>query len=411
MGRPRKYNGLSEGKRNIIGQLVEMYDIKSASDIQEALKDLLGGTIQSMLEAELETQMEERREAEPDYSDSRNGYKTKTLKSSMGEIPISVPQDRKSDFEPQIVPKYSRDISEIEGKIISMYARGFSVRQISEQIREIYGFDVSEGMVTAITNKLLPEIEAWQKRPLAAVYPIVFIDAIVFSVRDNSVIRKTAAYVVLGINEEGHKEVLSIAIGETENAKFWLSVLNELKNRGVKDIFVLCADGLTGIKEAIAAAFPMTEYQRCIVHVVRNTLKYVADKDKKAFANDLKTIYHAPDEQTGYARMQEVAKKWSQKYPNALKRWEDNWDVISPMFKFSETARKVLYTTNAIESLNSGFRRLNRSRSVFPNDMSLLKALYLASHELTKKWTLPVRNWGAVYNELAIMYPGRLSDT
>ena len=253
--------------------------------------------------------------AEPEYSDSRNGYKTKTLKSSMGEIPISVPQDRKSDFEPQIVPKYSRDISEIEGKIISMYARGFSVRQISEQIREIYGFDVSEGMVTAITNKLLPEIEAWQKRPLAAVYPIVFIDAIVFSVRDNSVIRKTASYVVLGINEEGHKEVLSIAIGETENAKFWLSVLNELKNRGVKDIFVLCADGLTGIKEAIAAAFPMTEYQRCIVHVVRNTLKYVADKDKKAFANDLKTIYHAPDEQTGYARMQEVAKKWNQKYP------------------------------------------------------------------------------------------------
>lgn len=411
MGRPRKYNGLSEGKRNIIGQLVEMYDIKTAADIQEALKDLLGGTIQCMLEAELDTQMQERSESEPDYSDSRNGYKTKRLKSSMGEIPRPVPQDRNSDFEPQIVPKYSRDISEIEGKIISMYARGFSVRQISDQIREIYGFDVSEGMVTAITNKLLPEIEAWQKRPLAAVYPIVFIDAIVFNVRDNSVIRKTAAYVVMGINEEGHKEVLSITIGETESAKFWLSVLNELKNRGVKDIFVLCADGLSGIKEAIAAAFPMTEYQRCIVHVVRNTLKYVADKDKKAFANDLKTIYHAPDEQTGYARMQEVAKKWNQKYPGAMKRWEDNWDVISPMFKFSETARKVLYTTNAIESLNSGFRRLNRSRSVFPNDMSLLKALYLASHELTKKWTLPVKNWGAVYAELAIMYPGRLSDT
>ena len=409
MGRPRKYNGLSEEKRDIISRLVETYDIKSAADIQEALKDLLGGTIQSMLEAELDTQMQERSEAVPDYSDSRNGYKPKKLKSSMGEIPISVPQDRNSDFEPQIVPKYTRDISEIEGKIISMYARGFSVRQISDQIKEIYGFDVSEGMVTAITNKLMPEIEEWQKRPLAAVYPIVFIDAIVFNVRDNGVIRKAAAYVVMGINEAGRKEVLSITIGENESAKFWLSVLNELKNRGVRDIFVLCADGLTGVKEAIAAAFPMTEHQRCIVHVVRNTLKYVADKDKKAFANDLKTIYHAPDEQTGYSRMKSVAETWNRKYPGVMNRWEDNWDVISPMFKFSETARKVLYTTNAIESLNSGFRRLNRSRSVFPNETSLLKALYLASHELTKKWTMPMRNWGAVYAELSIMYPGRLS--
>ena len=319
--------------------------------------------------------------------------------------------DRNSDFEPQIVPKYKRDISEIEGKVISMYARGMSVRQISDQVRDIYGFDVSEGMVTAITNKLLPEIEAWQKRPLAAVYPIVFMDAIVFNGRDNNVIRKTAAYVILGINEDGHKEVLSITIGENESAKFWLAVLNELKNRGVRDVFVLCADGLTGVKEAIAAAFPMTEYQRCIVHVVRNTLKYVADKDKKAFANDLKTIYHAPDEQSGHARMEAVAKAWNQKYPGCMNRWAENWDVISPMFKFSETARKVLYTTNAIESLNSGYRRLNRSRSVFPNDMSLLKALYLATYELTKKWTMPVRNWGAVYAELAIMYPGRLSGT
>lgn len=407
----KRNNGLSEEKRNIIGQLVDMYDIKSVADIQEELKDLLGGTIQSMLETELSTQIEEHEEADPDYSDSRNGYKPKTLKCSMGEIPISVPQDRNSDFEPQIVPKYKRDISEIEGKVINMYARGMSVRQISDQVRDIYGFDVSEGMVTAITNKLLPEIETWQKRPLAAVYPIVFMDAIVFNVRDNNVIRKAAAYVILGINEDGHKEVLSITIGENESAKFWLSVLNELKNRGVRDIFVLCADGLTGVKEAIAAAFPMTEYQRCIVHVVRNTLRYVADKDKKAFANDLKTIYHAPDEQSGYARMEAVAAAWNKKYPGCMNRWAENWDVISPMFKFSETARKVLYTTNAIESLNSGYRRLNRGRSVFPNDTSLLKALYLATYELTKKWTMPLKNWGAVYAELAILYPGRLSST
>ena len=328
MGRKRN-NGLSEEKRNIIGQLIEMYDIKTAADIQEALKDLLGGTIQSMLEAELDEQVEEREEADPEYRDSRNGYKPKTLRSSMGEIPIQVPQDRNSDFEPQVVPKYKKNISEIEEKIIRMYSRGMS----SEQIKDIYGFEVSEGMVTAITNKLLPEIEAWQKRPLSSVYPIVYIDAIVFNMRENNVIRKAAAYVILGINEEGRKEVLSITIGENESAKFWLSVLNELKNRGVQDIFVICADGLSGIKDAIAAAYPLAEYQRCIVHVVRNTLKYVADKDKKAFANDLKTIYHAPDEQTALARLDEVRAVWEAKYPGCMNRWSDNWDCISPMFK------------------------------------------------------------------------------
>lgn len=408
MGRKRK-NGLSEEKRNIIGQLIEIYDIKTAADIQEALKDLLGGTIQNMLETELEEQMEDREEEDPEYHDSRNGYKHKTLRSSMGEIPIQVPQDRNSDFEPQVVPKYKKDISEIEGKIIAMYARGMSVAQVSEQIKDIYGFEVSEGMVTAITNKLLPEIEAWQKRPLSAVYPIVYIDAMVLNMRENNGIRKAAAYVILGINEEGRKEVLSITIGENESAKFWLSVLNELKNRGVLDIFVICADGLSGIREAIAAAYPLAEYQRCIVHMVRNTLKYVTDKDKKSFANDLKTIYHAPDEQTALRRLDEVRATWDARYPGCMNRWRDNWDCISPMFKFSQTARKVMYTTNAIESLNSGFRRLNRGRTVFPNAMGLTKALYLATWELTKKWTLPVRNWGQVYAELAIMYPGRLS--
>ena len=404
----RKESRLSEEKRNLIGDLISMYDIKSAQDIQEALKDLLGSTLQTMLEAELDEQIAENRKLDPANKDSRNGYKPKTLRSSMGEIPISVPQDRNSDFEPQVIPKYRRDISDIEGKVIGMYTRGLSTRQISDQIQDIYGFEVSEGMVTAITNKLLPEIEAWQKRPLLAVYPIVFIDAIVFNVRDNGVTRKSAAYVILGINEEGRKEVLSITVGETESAKFWLAALNELKNRGVQDIFVICADGLSGIKEAISAAYPNAEHQRCIVHMVRNTLKYVADKDRKAFANDLKTIYHAPDEQTALSRLEAVTAAWNAKYPGSMKRWADNWDAVSPMFKFSENVRKVLYTTNAIESLNSGYRRLNRGRNVFPSETALLKALYLATWELTKKWTMPVRNWGAVHAELSIMYPGRM---
>jgi Transposase and inactivated derivatives len=402
-------HAIPEEKKALMRGIIEEYNVLTAKDLQEALKDLLGGTIQSMLEGELESQIIENEAKNPNYNDSRNGYKTKTLRSSVGEIPISVPQDRNSDFEPLVVPKYQRDISELEGKIIAMYGRGLSTRQISDQIQDIYGFDVSEGMVSGITNKLLPEIEAWQKRPLSAVYPIVYIDAIVFNVRENNIIRKQSAYIILGISEEGHKEVISITIGETESAKYWLSVLNELKNRGVRDIFVLCADGLSGIKEAIEAAYPQTEYQRCIVHVVRNTLRYVADKHKKAFANDLKTIYHAPTEEEGYKRMEEVSKAWEPKYPGCMNRWAEQWDCISPMFKFSDNVRKVIYTTNAIESLNSGYRRLNRNRSVFPASQALLKALYLATFELTKKWTLPLRNWGVVYRELAIMYPGRMT--
>ena len=407
MGRPRK-KLVSDGKANIIAQLLEEYDIETPQDIESALRDLLGGTIQDMLESEIEEQMERTKEEDPTYTDSRNGYKPKRLKSNYGEIPIRVPQDRNSDFDPKVVPKHKRDISEIEGKIISMYAKGMSTRQISDQIQDIYGFDVSESLVSGITNKILPEIEAWQKRPLCAVYPIIFIDAITFNVRDNGVIKKLAAYVILGISDDGHKEVLSITIGGNESSKYWLSVLNELKNRGVQDILILCADGLTGIKEAIDAAYPLTEYQRCIVHVVRNTLRYVSYKDKKAFAADLKTIYHASDEQTGYDRMLAVTEKWEPKYPNSMKRWSDNWDVISPMFKFSSSVRKVIYTTNAIESLNSGYRRLNRQRSVFPSSTALLKALYLATFELTKKWTGTLRNWGSTYGELSIMYPDRL---
>lgn len=291
-----------------------------------------------------------------------------------------------------------------------MYAKGMTVRQISETIEDIYGFEVSEGMVSDITDKLLPRIEEWQNRPLSAVYPIVFIDAVHFSVRDDGVIRKLAAYVVLGINEDGKKEVLTIAIGENESSKYWLSVLNSLKNRGIKDILILCSDNLAGIKEAIAAAFPSTEQQRCIVHMVRNTLKYVANKDMKAFAKDLKTIYTAPDEESASRQLEFVREKWEGQYANAMKRWHDNWDAISPIFKFSKEVRTAFYTTNAIESLNSSYRRLNRQRNVFPSSQALLKALYLATFEIVKKWTVPIRNWGKIRGELAVMYPERMPE-
>ena len=263
--------------------------------------------------------------------------------------------------------------------------KGMTTRQISETIEDIYGFEISEGMVSDITDKLLPRIEEWQNRPLSAVYSIVFIDAVHFSVRDDGVIRKLAAYVVLGINEDGMKEVLSIIIGENESSKYWLSVLNSLKNRGVQDILILCSDGLTGIKDAISTAFPKTEQQRCIVHMVRNTLKYVANKDMKAFAKDLKTIYTAADEEAARKQLKTVTEKWSGQYPSAMNRWHDNWDAISPIFKFSKEVRTAFYTTNAIESLNSCYRRLNKQRSVFPSSQALLKALYLGTFEIAKK--------------------------
>lgn len=399
---------MTEGKRNIIHQLLQEYEIQTAEDIQEALKDLLGGTIKEMMEAEMDDHLGYTKSQRSDSDDYRNGYKSKRINSSYGSMDIQVPQDRKSTFEPQVVKKRQKDISEIDQKIISMYAKGMTTRQISDTLQDIYGFDASEGFISDVTDKILPQIEDWQKRPLAEVYPVLYIDAIHYSVRDNGVIRKLAAYVILGINLDGQKEVLTIQVGDNESSKYWLSVLNELKNRGVKDILVICADGLTGIKEAITAAYPKTEYQRCIVHQVRNTLKYVADKDRKPFAADLKTIYQAPSEEAALEELEKVTEKWTEKYPNSMKGWNQNWDAISPIFKFSIEVRKVIYTTNAIESLNSTYRKLNRQRSVFPSDTALLKALYLATFEATKKWTMPLRNWGQVYGELSIMYEGRL---
>ncbi len=408
--KPVHHVQMTEGKRQIIQQLLQEYEIETAEDIQDALKDLLGGTIKEMMEAEMDDHLGYEKSERSDSDDYRNGYKQKQVNSSYGPVTIDVPQDRKSTFEPQVVKKRQKDISDIDKKIISMYAKGMTTRQISDTLMDIYGFEASEGFISDVTDKILPEIEEWQNRPLSEIYPVLFIDAIHYSVRDNGVIRKLAAYVILGINLEGRKEVLTIEVGENESSKYWLSVLNNLKNRGVQDIMIICADGLTGIKEAISTAFPNTEYQRCIVHQVRNTLKYVADKDRKPFATDLKTIYNAPSEQKAIEARERVTEKWKDKYPRAMRSWETNWDAISPIFKFSADVRSVIYTTNAIESLNSTYRKLNRQRSVFPSDQALLKALYLATFEATRRWTMPIRNWGKVYGEMSIMYEGRLPD-
>ena len=401
---------MTEGKRNIIQGLLQDYDIETAADIQDALKDLLSGTLKELMETEMDDHLGYDRYERSDKKNYRNGTKQKRVRSKYGEFEVDVPQDRNSSFDSKVLPKRQKDISAIDDKIISMYAKGMTTRQISETIEDIYGFEISEGMVSNITDKLLPQIEEWQNRPLASVYPIVFIDAVHFSVRDEGVIKKLAAYVVLGINEDGKKEVLTIVVGENESSKYWLSVLNSLKNRGVQDILILCSDGLTGIKDAISTAFPMTEQQRCIVHMVRNALKYVANKDMKVFAKDLKTIYTSPDEKNALKQLKLVTEKWEPLYPHAMNRWKENWDAVSPIFKFSKDVRTAFYTTNAIESLNASYRRLNRQRSVFTSSQALLKALYLATFEATKKWTMPIRNWGKVRGELTIMYPDRMPE-
>lgn len=407
MGR-KKREPLNPEKKNVIAELIKTYEIKTAQDIQDALKDLLGDTIQEMLESEMNAHLGYEKYERSENTNSRNGYKTKRVRSGMGEYEIDVPQDRDSSFEPQIVKKRQKDISEIEQKIINMYALGMSNRDITSQIEDIYGFELSEGMISDVTDKIIPKIEEWKYRPLESVYPVVYIDAIHFSVKENASVKKKAVYVILGISSEGYKEILELYIGDTESSKYWFSVLNELKNRGVRDILIVCADGLSGIKEAISSAFPNTEYQRCIVHQVRNTLKYVSYKDRKEFANDLKTIYHAINEEQVLANLERTSEKWNKKYPNSMKSWFSNWDSIIPIFKFSSETRKVIYTTNAIESVNSQLRKINKKRTVFPNKISLEKSLYLSVEKISKKWSMPIRNWGDIYGELSIMYEDRL---
>ena len=395
--------------KEILKLLQENYEIETAQDLSSALKDMFKGALQEMMNAEFDSSMVySKYDKKAEKSNYRNGSTKKNLKSEFGSFEFETPRDRNGEFDPKIVPKNTRDVSGIEDKIISLYAKGLTTRDINEQIQELYGIEVSATMVSNITDQIIPEIKEWQERPLDDTYPFVFIDAVHFSVREDNHIVKKAAYIVLGVNSEGFKEVLGIWIGENESAKYWLGVLNELKQRGLKDIIIICSDNLTGIKEAINAAFPNTVQQRCIVHMIRNSVKFVNYKDLKMFTNDLKKIYTSVDEEKGYEQLQEVKNKWSDKYASAFKTWEENWDAICPFFQFSEQIRKIMYTTNTIESLNRQFRKFTKTKSVFPTDMALLKCLYLATKNISKKWDQAYRNWGPILSELSIMFDGRI---
>ena len=395
--------------KEILRILQENYELNTAQDLSSALKNMFKDALQEMMNAEFDSSMGySKYDKTSEKTNYRNGSTKKNLKSEFGEFEFETPRDRNGEFEPKIVPKNVRDVSGIEDKIISLYARGLTTREINEQIQDLYGIEISATMVSNITDKIIPEIKEWQDRPLDNVYPIVFIDAVHFSVREENRVVKKAAYIVLGINKEGYKEILGIWIGENESSKFWIGVLNELKDRGVEDILIMCSDNLTGIKQAIEAAYPKTIQQRCIVHMIRNSVKFISYKDLKNFCNDLKTIYTSKNEKEGYEHLQRVKEKWKDKYLSAFKTWEENWDAICPFFQFSEKIRKIMYTTNTIESLNRQFRKYTKTKTVFPTDMSLLKCLYLSVKNISKKWTAPYRNWGPILSELSIMFDGRI---
>ena len=396
--------------KEILKLLQENYDINSAQDLSSALKDMFKGALQEMMNAEFDSSMGyEKSDNKIEKSNYRNGYSSKKVKSQFGEFELTVPRDRNAEFEPQIVPKNKRDISGIEEKVINLYGKGLSTREISDSIEDIYGVQLSATMISNITDAVLEEIEEWQKRPLKEVYPIVFIDAVHFNVKQENVIVKKAAYVILGVTTEGFKEVLGIWIGENESAKYWLGTLNELKNRGVKDILIICSDGLKGINEAIKAVYPNAMQQRCIVHLIRNSVKFVSYKHLKEFCNDLRTIYKSNNEKEARENLEKVKDKWNSIYPTSLKVWEDNWEAICTLFNYSKELRRIMYTTNAIESLNRSYRKYTKTKGVFTSDNSLMKCLFLATKNVEKKWTTRYPNWDMIYNELNILYPERLN--
>lgn len=392
--------------------LIKEYKLKDASDIQEMLKSLFGDTLKEMLEAELDHELGY---SKYDYKsketeNSRNGYSKKKVKSDYGEIDLKIPRDREGEFEPVVVKKNQRDISSIEDQVLSMYARGMTTRDIQSHIENLYGFEASPELISRITDKVLPLINDWQNRSLKEVYAIVFMDAIHYKVRQEGRIMSKAAYTILGVDLDGVKDILGIYIGENESAKFWLSVINELKNRGVKDILIASVDGLSGFNEAIKAAYPDTEIQRCIIHQIRNSTKFISYKDLKAFTKDLKEIYKAASEEAAVSALDSLEDKWGKKYPLAIKSWRANWAELSTFFKYPDELRKVIYTTNAVENYHRCLRKVTKAKSVFPNDSSLMKILYLATMEVTKKWTGRMKDWSIILSQLNIYFKERIES-
>lgn len=374
------------------------------------LKQLTKRLIERALEAEMEEHLGHEKHAPVTNSvkNTRNGKSSKTLKGEFGQLPIEIPRDRQASFEPQIVTKHQTRWAGFDDKILSLYARGMTVREIQGHLEELYGTEVSPSLISSVTDAVIDDAKAWQSRPLDAVYPFVYLDCLHIKIRDGGVVRNKAVYLALGINMAGEKEILGLWIAQTEGAKFWLQVMTELKNRGLQDIFIACVDGLKGFPEAIETVYPNTVVQLCIVHLVRNSLNYVSWKQRKAVAADLRTIYTASTADEAKANLDKFAAVWGEQFPTIVQSWERNWARVIPFFDYPVEIRKVIYTTNAIESMNMSLRKITKTKAAFPNDDAVLKLLYLALKNISKKWTMPIQNWKAALNRFTILFDDRV---
>ena len=382
-------------------------------DIQQLFRETITEFMESGLDAEMDEQLgyDRYNVKDKETDDSRNGHSKKTLRTSFGDTTIQIPRDRKGEFDPVILRKNQTSISQdVEAKIISMYAKGMSTTDIGDHIRDIYGIEVSESTVSRITDKVLPEAREWQQRPLESIYAVMFMDAIHYHVRSEGQIVKKAVYIAIGIDLSGRKDVLGMWVGENESAKYWATVLNSLRNRGVEDVFIACTDNLTGFDKAIEAVFPRTDIQNCIIHQLRNSSKYVSYKDLKALMADLKKVYAAVDEPSADEALEAFSAQWDKKYPKISASWRENWPNLSTYFKFPEELRRLIYTTNAIEGFNRQLRKVTKAKAVFPTDDSLLKMLYLAMLDITKKWTGRRQDWAVIHAQLAVYYADRMPE-
>jgi putative transposase len=396
--------------REVTKAFIKEHNIKSIPDIQNALKDLFGETLQELLEAEMDHNLgyEKHDDDNKETDNRRNGHSSKTVRSELGEIELDIPRDRNGEFDPIIVKKHQKNISGIEEQIIGLYAKGISTREIQDHLQRLYGIDASPTLISNITNKLMPIIKEWQNRPLHSIYAVVFMDAIHFNVKQDGMITKKAAYVTVGIDLDGKKDVLGIWIGENESSKFWLSVLNEIKNRGVQDILIISVDNLKGFSEAIAACYPETKIQKCIIHQIRNSSRYVSYKDVKKITSALRPIYTASTEAAAQEELNQFETVWGEKYPLIVRSWRQNWAELATFFDYPPEIRKIIYTTNIIESFHRQLRKVTKSKSIFPNDDALLKMLYLATQDVLRKWTGRIQNWGQILLQLSICFPDKV---